>query len=169
MIGPNLDDLFPYYSTTSFITNAILGGTSNQLTVYQFKLLYSIAISRVSIVVTGAQAASTVNFGIYSAAGNKLLDSGGISTASTGAQHNTITTVTLSPGIYYFAQSTSNTSVTVQTLAPATLSDVNMLNALSIKVAQAANLTVGGVMPATLGTLTADSVFAGIGLALFEV
>lgn len=168
-IGPNLGELFPLYSNTSFLTAAPIGGTNDQLTVFQFKLPYSITLSRVSVIVGTAQATSSVNFGIYSAAGSKVLDSGAIATTSTGASSVTITPVPLTPAIYYFAQSASNTSVALQTVAPVSVAATNMMNALSVKIGQATNLTVSGVMPATLGALTADSVYAGIGCALFEV
>jgi len=169
-IGPNIGSLFPYYSVpTTFVTGGIISGTINQITAFQFVLPYSITISRVSVIIDTAQAGATVNVGIYSAAGSKLLDSGGLSASSTGAVHATITPVALAAGVYYFAQSASNTAVAVETLQPASSKDVNMLNALSVKVGQAANSTSGGLMPATLGTLTADAVYAGVTTALFEV
>jgi len=169
-IGPNLGDLFPYYSVpTTFVTANAVSTTINQITAFQFKLTYSITISRVSIIIRTPQSTSSVNFGIYSAAGAKLLDSGALNSTSSGAVHNTITPVTLTPGIYFFAQSSSVTGVFVDGLQPTTQANTNMLNALSVKVGQAANSTSAGVMPATLGVLTADAVYPAVACPLFEV
>lgn len=169
MIGPNLGDLFALYSPSSYLTAGILSGTVNQVTAFQFKLPYTISISRISVNVRTAAAGKIACFGIYSASRAKLLESGGLSTTSTGAVHATITPVMLSPGIYYLAQSSDSTSAAVDGIQPATVAGINMLNALSVKVGQSPNLTVAGVMPASLGTLVADSVYPSVACPLFEV
>lgn len=168
MIGPNLGALFPLYSTSSVVSDGILSATANQITVFQFTLPYSITISRVSTIVGVASSGQTANFGIYSASGVKMLDSGALSTTSMGAVHATITPVTLPAGVYYYAQSASSSGPEVISIPGYSVAATNMLNALSTKVGQAANSTSAGVMPSTLGTITADSVYPNLALALFE-
>ena len=154
------------------INGGTISTTINQISVIQFQLVNSYTIRTVSCYVTTNEAGATANFGVYSSAAAKLLDSGALSCATTGTHTNTLgTPVTLLPGTYYFAESTSNASVMISSLTNATFGALeSTLNSLgSVKVGQAANGTSGGVMPATLGTITADSIGIAMALAFFGV
>jgi hypothetical protein len=165
--GPGFG-LTPTYG--SGVSSGVTGVTPNQVTVFQFVMPYSVTISRVSIDVVSAQAGQTVNFGIYSAAKAKLLDSGALSLASLGNVSNVITPVTLTANtVYYFAQSQTSSSPTVRMANAPAVSVVAELNAVNVKVGQSPNLTVGGVMPASLGVLVADTLDLNVGMPLFEV
>jgi hypothetical protein len=170
-VGAGFPFPYAYYAGTT-MEGAVAGTTPNQITVFQFQLTSTYVISKVTIrVVTGA-AASTMNFGIYSSTGSKLLDSGAITTA-TSSTNETVTlgsSVTLTPGTYYFAQSASGSVSTALSLPqgiPA--SSPTILNLNAVRVGQAANATSGGVMPATLGTITSDTLNLGVIAVFFEV
>ena len=170
-IGAGFPFPYAYYAGTT-LGGAVVGSTANQVNVYQFQLLASYTISKVSVRVVTGVAASTMNFGVYSAAGAKLLDSGAISTATSSSNQSVTlgTPVTLPPGVYYYAQSCTSTASTVLSLPlgiPA--STPNLMNLNAVRVGQAANVTAGGVLPATLGTISADTVFAGVAAVFFEV
>lgn len=149
-----LDETAPLWAA---FTASAPSSVINQVTVFQFVLGIAYTIRTTSISVVGGQAGGTANFGIYSMAGNKLLDSGIFSTAVGSTQlSNTLgAPVVLSAGTYYFAQSASATvpTVTVFNLGSLPLVKAQAL-AAGIYAATAANSTSGGVMPSTLGALS---------------
>ncbi len=151
-------------------TAATVSTTSEQVTVFQFTLDASWTISRVTAVIATNSSGNSVNFGIYNSSGSKLIDSGALSATSTGAISASITAVTLPPGVYYFAQSANNTSIQVTGFSNASSPMTTALNAHgTVKVGQAANATSAGVMPATLGTITADTLGLNMAGAFFGV
>ena len=161
-----------YYSGAS--SGGTIGGNANQVTVFQFSLKASYTISKVSArVVTGA-AGQTASFGIYNLAGNKLLDSTALSvnSSSTSVTTTLAAPVTLPPGTYYFAQSTTGTSATIiaaQNSGGASSTTSFLPNLNVIRVGQAANATSGGVLPATLGSISSDNQGLPVCLVFFEV
>ena len=64
-------DWYPLFSTSN-----------NQVSVFQFTLNAPITISSVAMYVTANVGGATVNFGVYTTAGAKLLDSGALSAAN---------------------------------------------------------------------------------------
>ena len=133
--------------------------TANQITVFQFVLESTWTLSSASVYVENAVSGQTMNFGFYTLAGDLLLDTGPISIAATGLVKATFTPVKLPAGVYYFAQSATN-SASIRIFAfPSASEQETIMNQAGnyLAVAQAANPTVAGVMPATLGTLTADA------------
>jgi hypothetical protein len=160
--------LFDGQSGETIVQNA------NEVRVTQFSLASSYTIRKIAVNITTAAGFSpTVSFGIYSIAGNKLLDSGGISASSTGVQIVTLgTPITLPAGSYYFAQSASASTVQVPgsgTSISAVL--YNQWNAVNNYHALASNAVLLGVLPATLGLLTAipSIQFTGVSMPLFMV
>jgi hypothetical protein len=156
----------------SSTTTGTVSPTPNQVTVYQFSLPFNITINRVSAYVSGGIGGSTVNVGIYSGDGNtKLLDHN-FSSASNGKVTGTLgSSVTLQAGvIYYFAQTSSNGSVNMVVVAETGEYNVleSILNTNGNRIAQAANAASGGVLPATLGTLTPDSSSIPMAAVFFE-
>jgi hypothetical protein len=165
-IGPGFPTPFPFYGGTN--TSGPMSTTPDQISFFQFTLPFAITISRVTVYIATDAAGGTVNFGIYDSTGAKLLDSGAINATSLGSSYNNITPVTLAPGTYYFAQSANSTTVRVPVATGYEAVLTDMLNAKNVKIGQAQNPTSAGVMPATLGTLTADSLYLYPGSALFE-
>lgn len=134
--------------------------TANQVVVYLFELSAGFTISKVSSECTDNVGGAHATFGIYSQSGNKLVDGGAFTTlTSPGVQTNTITPVTLAPGVYWFAQAaTTGTAVHFFGVNVSAASNTNgMITALltnATRVAIAANALSSGILPATLGTLT---------------
>jgi hypothetical protein len=151
-------------------TTAGLSSTINQVTVWQFVLESNYTISKILCYIVGTAAGAKVNAGIYSAAGALLIDSGGIAANASGVKGNTITPVTLTPGVYYFAVSSDHTAVTVQGFALTGGGNMeSVTNNDYVKAGQAANVTVSNALPATLGTLTADAIFGNMPGFFFQV
>lgn len=128
----------------------------------------TITVRKVSIRTVTGVAVTTMNCAIYTADGNTKLIDANISTASSGA---TVTTtlgapVTLTPGWYIYAYACSSASVTaVEESIP---NVANFMNTNSTKAfVGTGNGLSGGVMPSTLGALSANTSATKI-LALFE-
>ena len=152
----------------------ITNTTANTVVVEQFSLQSSWKLSSVTYQLgTTSSAGSHFNFGIYNAAGSKLIDSGAFDGTSSAIQTLTFTPVTLPPGTYYFAASA--TDATMKGLMTQTSNSAALLAMLSTSapyIATAANSTSSNVLPATLGTLTAittASFWEGIPLCVWKV
>lgn len=159
-------EVFPNQSNLS--TNATPASSAQGLQVFQFVLPFMITVRRITINVTTLLAASTVTMGIYSADGTtKLVDSGTFDSSTTGVKTNTITPVVLPANPYYFAQSASS-NATVTVVSSNTFGTfINFLNAQAVKkVGTAANPAIAGVLPASLGAVSAATI--NYALALFE-
>jgi hypothetical protein len=148
--------------------------SANEVMVNQFVLQSAWTLSSVSYqLTTTSSGGSNFSFGIYSAAGVKLIDSGAFDGTSSAVQTLSFTPVTLPAGVYYFAASA--TDLTMRGIAMQTANPAVMLATISTSypyIATAANATSGGVMPATLGTLTAILTAAsweGIPLCIWKV
>jgi hypothetical protein len=173
-IGPGILDLTPLF--TLAVSAFVNSNTSNSLLVYQFVLESTWTISKcLWQVTTTGSAGDLVMFGIYSASGNRLLSTAFDGTINT-LQTNTFTPVTFAPGVYYFAAADSSSAGTrgpvVQLGSNVTNQMLNMLGTTSVITAVATNLASGGVLPATLGTLTAQTsgtASSGIPLPVWRV
>jgi hypothetical protein len=154
-VGPGLTDLAEVYVSDT-VNTANFNSSANAVQVYLFQLDAEYTISKVSITSLGNSFSVHATFGIYSYTGNKLVDGGSfVELTGSGVQTNSITPVTLPPGVYWFAQSTDTSNsgewpavVITNTSLP------GMLSKNSTRSATAANAAAGGVLPATLGTLT---------------
>jgi hypothetical protein len=146
------------------------GGSTNGVDVAQFVLPFAITVNNVGMDISATSSGATVNIGIYSAAGAKLIDSGTFSATAGGVKLNTLgTPVTLPPGVYYLAWSTSNATAVMYCYSVSAQPVNNILTGISgaTYFASAANATSAGVMPSTLGTLTTLSTGAYIPLTVF--
>lgn len=146
------------------IDNSV-GGTStviaptgnNNVLVWQFVIPFRITVRKITFSNgSTVTAAATATFGIYDISGNKLIDSGTFSTAvASQTVTNTLgTPVTLNPGVYWFAQSCSNTSNTSSGNINDSAAGRTMRNASGVRQGTAANSASSGVLPSTLGTVT---------------
>src|ERR1700689_41059 len=161
MLGPGIrSPLFFETAFSSILLKKVNGvSTANRVVVYLFQLDVSQTISKVSAIATNNSGGFTMSVGIYSYTGTKLVDGGSfVAQTSPTVQTNTITPVTLSSGVYWQAQAaTSNGSgATLYGIALGGL--VNILPEYIANAPRAgypANPMVGGVLPATLGAITA--------------
>jgi hypothetical protein len=138
------------------VVNALaITGTNNQVRAYQFVLPYRVVVARIAIEITTLSGGSIVDIGIYNAAGTtKVLSLGGITGGGTGVISTSITPVTLDPGVYFFAQVASDTTVAARVAAiPAASATILNANAVE-KVGTAANAATAGVLPSSLGVIT---------------
>ena len=150
---------FPMMSmyVASFTGGDIVSTAVNQVIVWQFLLETPITIRNLSSCVYSGSAGATVNFGIYNAAGNKLIDSGALSIAITNAQLSvSIAPVVLPAGTYYFAASQSTDAGEVLAFDLYNIAAVTTVSAGGsvAKIGVAANATSLGVMPSTLGAIS---------------
>jgi spore coat protein U-like protein len=142
---------------TNFTGGVIVSTAVNQVIVWQFLLETPITIRNLSSCVFSGSAGATVNFGIYNAAGNKLIDSGALSIAITNAQLSvSIAPVVLPAGTYYFAASQSTDGGEVLAFNLYNTAAVTTVSAGGsvAKIGVAANATSLGVMPSTLGAIS---------------
>jgi len=138
-----------------------VAGTANQLRVMQVVIPYTITVGKVVGNITTSSSGQNMFVGVYDSSGNKLLEAALSCTTANGVSTSLGSTVTLTPGTYWYAVSASDTTCAA---SGASLSGgwFNMLDKNTTRTATAANSVSSGVMPSTLGTLTFSSSFTPI-------
>ena len=130
------------------------GFAANVAAAYAFYLAAPITISKITIDVTALSASTFASAGIYSIAGEKLVDSGTFDCGTSGIKTNTITGVPLTPGWYYFVWTNSSTATGFTYFSAVNNSPTAaILNTNGTRVATG-SATSGGALNSTLGTLT---------------
>ena len=140
--------------TTVSLTAAL--GANNRVLVSQFVLPFRVVVGKIVFDITTASAAGLASVGIYDKDKNRLLHAGAVSTTVAELKSVTLgTSVTLEPGVYFVAHTADNN--TAQFRLHRTETSV-LLAAFMTKNAnrmgRAANNSVSGVLPATLGAIT---------------
>jgi hypothetical protein len=134
-------------------------------------------------VITSGGSPGTINVGIYSESGAKLLDSGALNMATASSQQFVQATlgspIVIGPGTYWFAFASTPSGSSSSMLSQAIDQFfVQMVNEISFpnssgavtRFGTAANVLSGGALPATLGTITPAAYNAtNIPAALFLV
>jgi len=145
-------DITPVGGT--FSTSAT-GGT-NTVYVIRFTLSRKLTVTTVHMSVGTGSVGNNLSFGIYSNDGNtKLVDSGAISTTSTGIKSVTLgSPVTLDAGVYLFAYATQNTTMRYAGFTALNSTAMDIANATVTVFATAANSASSGAIPSTTGALT---------------
>lgn len=143
----------------SFVTN-------NKVWVHRFTLSKPRIVGHLSICVKILLSPSTIDVGVYDSNKNLLFNLGGVSGATTGNKSVTLgAQVTLPAGDYYIAW-TGTSSGTLSTLgvdgldgSPALAVGLTtlLINVNGTRHGFAANAATAGVLPATLGALTATN------------
>lgn len=148
-------------------TNSSLGA-NNQVQFFRFTVTRKITVVSIHFYVSGTNAGSLCAVGIYNSAGTtKLIDSGAISSASSGLKSVTLgASVTLTPGDYIMAWTLTSKSANL--LVAPVLNPINILNGSVIVLGAAGNASAAGVLPTTLGTLT-TALSSGQGVALVKL
>lgn len=135
------------------------GLTANVVGGIRIFIPYQISVAKLVAEIVSPTAANFFALAVYSTAGNRLVDTGPISAASAGIKSvapTPVTPVVLAPGEYFFCLTNSIATITYRVVT--VLGTVNaILNDTTVSVFTAANPSVAGQMPATLGALTANS------------
>jgi hypothetical protein len=149
--------MFPYGSW--FGVAASLITSANQVRVARLYLPTRITVNSIHFNVATPSAGGLCSVGVYSDDGNtKLIDSGAQSTTAGGLVSATLgAAVTLGPGWYWLAYTSDNATSAITGQAAATAQN-NVLNGGTAQVGAAANASSAGVLPSTLGTVTASAV-----------
>jgi hypothetical protein len=144
-------------------SNIVISGSANQLKGVQFCLHPAQVVRRAAFWIGTTAAAGKLAFvGMYDANKNKIFQASfSTTTASTKVVDSSFTSVILLPGVYYYMLSCDSTTVTTDTLSPASGSPGLLQNNTSPKMGTAANPVSSGVLPATLGTITFAAISAG--------
>jgi len=131
--------------------------TTNRVVVYLMQLDVPMTVSKCSAGATNNTIGNLASFGIYSYAGALLVSSGTFSTLTTPTiQSNSFTPVTLQPGTYWFAQTsdTGGGSDTFWGNLVGSTNSVQMFTKNTTRCGYGSNVSVLGVLPSTLGTIT---------------
>lgn len=156
---------------------SLVSGSANQVRAWQCVLPYSVTINKVSIEVQVNSAAQTCNVGIYSAdRTTKLVDSGTFDMAvGAGAPGTTRTNTLGAPvtvsGPIWVGFSCSDTTAAIGAAGAALGANVGQLFGNiggGPIMGSAANATSAGVMPASLGTISAATAVSTSPLMRFE-
>ena len=126
---------------------------ADQVRVIQFVLPIRAVVRNVVFEVVTLSAGGLASVGIYDKDSNRLLHSGAISTATTGVKSGVVSpSVTLEPGVYFLAWTFDNTTARFRGVLPTGF--LTLLSKNATRTGFAANASVSGVLPATLGTIT---------------
>lgn len=138
-------------------------GVANRLNVWLFRLDTQLSFNSLRFNLNSAAAGSVIGVGVYDQSGNRLVHWDNI--PGTVANPNMLATPTggavlLEPGYYYWAFALSTTSTGAPVTEASVQTDGSQTNSMPynrslIRSGTAANPMASGVMPATLGTLTA--------------
>jgi hypothetical protein len=138
-------------------TSAALVSSADEIRVLLFYCDRRITADRISLNGVVDAGGKNAGFAIYSADGNtKIVDSGAISTAAwSGANNFALSgTVTFGPGYFYLAWTADSTTPTIRSASAVANYYAPLNNGSGTVIGTAANVSTGGVLPATLGALT---------------
>jgi hypothetical protein len=125
--------------------------------VFQFVLPFRAVVRNITTeVTTGGASGKKYGVGLYDIGGNRLLHTGALDAEAVARNVTSITAVTLEPGVYYQAQTTDDSNTQFRRLMTE-LGGIILLKDTGALVGLAANTSSAGVLPATLGTVTANS------------
>lgn len=164
LVGPTLG--FP--QTTGASANLVT--TSNTVRVALFFVAASMTLTKSATQVVGGSNGTKFSFGIYNSSGTKVIDSGIFTVAGTGIQTSTFGSVTLTPGFYYFAQTTdNNVGVQCTSLSLGSTTLAALLNSNLVVYGTAANASTAGSLPSTLGVVSAENgTVLGMAMTVFN-
>ena len=127
---------------------------ANAVRVYQFVLPFGVTVRNITAGVSTAFAGGHFDTCLYSADGQTLLaHTGAVSTNSTVDLTHPVTPVTLTPGVYWLAWTTDNTTAQFDAGDAHGDSFAN-LSGIQVRVGELVNLGSGGVCPDSMGPLS---------------
>jgi len=137
-------------------SNTKISGGAEQNYVYQFVLYFRAVISKVSSEIRTAEVGKFYGLGIYDINKDLVARTAQIGMDATGIQETAlVASATLEPGVYYYAQTTDGTTGELRGTILGTASMTIMNEGSENRVGRAANDGVAGVLPATMGDITA--------------
>lgn len=126
--------------------------------VIQFALPYQITVGRATINVNATSNTNHFYAALYDQNKNFICQFTFTLTAATGALVAILTTpVILPPGIYWLAWGQDNGTVNVLAAGTMSATGAGIFNKNAVRSGISANVQSGGVMPLTLGTITAQT------------
>jgi hypothetical protein len=142
---------------------------ANNVIVYEFVLPFSFTISQITIEITTARVSTNkVGVGLYNSDGNLLVQTGALNTGSLGFYVTPVSPVTVDAGKVFFAQTTNDISLSCRTMTLIS-QFADILNHTTIRIGTSnQSPPSAGVLPATIGTLTAAINNRPIIATLFE-
>jgi len=156
------------FAPPNTMTDNDIVSSSNQVYAAQFIFLVTMTIRNISYRFSSGSGGTHGGFGIYNAAGTSLLITTGAMNASVHTvQTVSITPVTLSPGVYWFAQTADDNGVKGAGFGILSTDPMDIANAVAPRFALCSNAGSAGVLPATLGTFSAQDSFE-IATPVFE-
>lgn len=157
-------DLGYFFGVSIYIPGVTAGavvGANNQVRAAQFVLPMIATISKISIEVTTAVAASICDVGLYNSARNVLIQTTGLDTSTLGVKTFTLgVPVQFFPDVYYLAVTSNDATVQLRIIANVSnlYGAAGLLNIQAVKkYGSAANPAVVGILPASLGVITAQA------------
>lgn len=144
--------LMPETSATTVITTV-----ADRVRVAQFVLPFRAVVRNVTIQILTLETSGLASVGIYDVSKNLVVDSGTFSTTSTAVLSNAITAVTLEPGVYWSAWTGDGTTMAAR-FVNGTSGASDISKKVTVKRGRAANASSSGVLPATLGAITAETI-----------
>jgi Collagen triple helix repeat (20 copies) len=127
---------------------------ANALRVYQFVLPFGTTVRNITSGVSTVFAGGNFDTCLYSADGQTLLaHTGAVSTSSPVDLTHPVTPVTLTPGVYWLAWTTDNTTAQFDA-ADAHGDNFANLSKIQVRIGEAANSGSGGVCPSSMGPLS---------------
>ena len=131
--------------------------SANDVMTYQFVLPFRAIVRNIIFEVFTLESAKFAGFGIYDVTGNRLVHTGAVSVAGTGRKSTSVTAVTLEPGVYVIAWTADGTTFAYLTALNITTGTLGSFwNQNATRIGKAANASSSGVLPATLGAISAD-------------
>jgi len=140
-------------------SNGVMMSVVDEMRLSQFVLSIQLRVRLIKVeVTTGGGASSLLGIGVYDKDGNLLLESGAQDANTIGAQSYTLSTpVLLEPGIYFLGWSSDSTSTATVRVDVSGNDLTDLLNTGTVKKAGlGANDSSAGILPATMGTITAS-------------
>ena len=139
-------------------TGAVVGA-NNQVRVLRFPIPIAIVVTSLHAYLSVASAGGVGDLGIFSSDGNtKHFSIGGVSTTSIGVKSATFGAVVLPRGMYWMAWTFDNTTAAWEGQGFAATAGA-LINGSTTQMGTAANAASTGVLPTTLGSISA-AVFA---------
>jgi hypothetical protein len=149
-------------------TNMAISLVANRVYAIQVVIPYTLKVGNISVATGATNPNAVADFGFYDMSGNLLVSAGGINCNSTSTVFNAAigSPVTLTPGVYWFAWCGNFTSGGFNNWNVNSIFNSGLTNNLSPAwFVHAANAGTAGVLPSTLGVVTADNFSVAIPLA----
>jgi hypothetical protein len=130
----------------------------NETRACQMSLLARIKPSKISVNVNQGAVSGKAAFGIYDQSGNLLINSGALDCSNVGGNFfSTVLPLTqlLVPGTYYYVWTANSTSVLMNNFTGySAAGQSSMFNLTTPRLGVASGVSLNGVLPATMGTIT---------------